>query len=707
MLENENFNIKLPFHFVDFCRRKHLLKNFKLLTPSKNQNFLYKDNNTQKKAESKEKSYIYIKKQNINQSTQIMKYSTSNYFPPLLKRKNDSSIFKKIESEKKLNGIDNYMGKRLKLNEKNENYQLLKLTKKINLNDIIKYNINSKIKIRNNHQKNSLMTPKHIDSKTIYSTMKNNTIQPIRQKNNIEINKSVNVNPKNFSLVKTTIGKENKTNLKISKSCDRNTLMNELNNKTNGFQRIYRYNNNIFDKKKMMLKYCIYPGNNTDLIELVMTHRKEVWEKTNTKHYKYCDMVWAPLTYDIDFKTSQIMHTYVNHIPFNEEISNKMRLYGNLLYHCEKKNIDAYKILPFTIIFTLSHHSYSEQIENFKNLFKDIDNYTPKSNVKFSFLFNALLNKKIGSKQNINIPKTFNSGKNMWIIKPVNLNRGRCIKVLNNLNAILNELKLIQTRRKINIVNNNFEKVNTDDNYQTINTHYISNSPERENNNSYGIKCEYIIIQKYLEKPLLYQGRKFDIRIWVLFITNRENEIFIFKEGHLKAASIKYNLNSDDLFIHLTNYSVQKYHSKFSDIEIGNEIPFSDFQSELDKNHSKINFRKDIYPQIVRIVRLTGGMAKKGKMNFMGYEHCFEIFGYDFILDENYNPYLLEINTNPGLEFSSPLIKKLLPRMIDDAFKLTIDEEFKMSNVFMHQDSEFPVDNYKNSENLWDRYTVL
>ena len=109
----------------------------------------------------------------------------------------------------------------------------------------------------------------------------------------------------------------------------------------------------------------------------------------------------------------------------------------------------------------------------------------------------------------------------------------------------------------------------------------------------------------------------------------------------------------------------------------------------------------------MRIVRLTGGMAKKGKMNFMGYEHCFEIFGYDFILDENYNPYLLEINTNPGLEFSSPLIKKLLPRMIDDAFKLTIDEKFKMSNIFMHQDSEFPVDNYKNSENLWDRYTVL
>ena len=95
-----------------------------------------------------------------------------------------------------------------------------------------------------------------------------------------------------------------------------------------------------------------------------------------------------------------------------------------------------YKIFPFTICLTLSHHSFEEQLDNFKILFNEIDKYTPKSDVVFSSLFNALLNKKIGSSQTINIPKTFNSGKNMWIIKPVNLNRGRCIKVLNNLNDI-------------------------------------------------------------------------------------------------------------------------------------------------------------------------------------------------------------------------------------------------------------------------------
>ena len=192
------------------------------------------------------------------------------------------------------------------------------------------------------------------------------------------------------------------------------------------------------------------------------------------------------------------------------------------------------------------------------------------------------------------------------------------------------------------------------------------------------IKCEYLILQKYLEKPLLYQGRKFDIRLWVLLIYDQEDNIYIFKQGHLKATCTQYDPESNDLFVHLTNYSVQKYNENFSKVEIGNEIPFKSFQDELDKNNTGINFYKDIYPKIVRIVRITGGAAK-GKINFLNKKYCFEIFGYDFILDENYQPYLLEINTNPGLEISSPLIDELLPRMVDDALKLTIDKEFTKS----------------------------
>lgn len=55
---------------------------------------------------------------------------------------------------------------------------------------------------------------------------------------------------------------------------------------------------------------------------------------------------------------------------------------------------------------------------------------------------------------------------------------------------------------------------------------------------------------------------------------------------------------------------------------------------------------------------------------------CFEMFGYDFILDEDFNTFMIEVNTNPCLEESSQLLKDMLPRMIEDMLKLTVDQIF-------------------------------
>ena len=432
-------------------------------------------------------------------------------------------------------------------------------------------------------------------------------------------------------------------------------------------------------KKEYKLQYCVYPGNNTPLIDKVMAHRYEEWEKVPTTFSEFCDLVWAPLTASINFQNCEKRHQYANHIEFNIEISNKMRLFANFLRHCEEKKIDTFSIFPFTISLQLSHWSFSDQLNNFKKLYYNIDSYTPNGNKKFNEMFNVILSRKIGSLQYINIPQSFNSGKNLWIIKPINLNRGRYITVEKSLKNIIEKLEVIQEKKKINI-----------------------NDKKKGNE----IKCEYILIQKYLEKPLLYQGRKFDIRLWVLFIAEQDDDVYIFRQGHLKATCTKYDPDSSDLYVHLTNYSIQKYNQNFSKIEIGNEIPFKDFQKELDKNETGINFYKDIYPKIVRIVRITGGAAK-GKMNFLNKKYCFEIFGYDFILDENYQPYLLEINTNPGLEISSPIIDELLPRMVDDALKLTIDKEFIKSMKYSDEESTFHVKDYDDKKNMWEKYSII
>jgi tubulin--tyrosine ligase len=44
--------------------------------------------------------------------------------------------------------------------------------------------------------------------------------------------------------------------------------------------------------------------------------------------------------------------------------------------------------------------------------------------------------------------------------------------------------------------------------------------------------------------------------------------------------------------------------------------------------------------------------------------HNFEIFGMDFMIDEEFRPWLIEINTNPCLELCCPLLSKVIPAMV-------------------------------------------
>lgn len=60
-------------------------------------------------------------------------------------------------------------------------------------------------------------------------------------------------------------------------------------------------------------------------------------------------------------------------------------------------------------------------------------------------------------------------------------------------------------------------------------------------------------------------------------------------------------------------------------------------------------------------------------MNSNDRKYSFEVFGYDFMIDLDYNVWLIEINTNPCLDESSPLLKQLLPRMLGKIFVLALD----------------------------------
>ena len=92
-----------------------------------------------------------------------------------------------------------------------------------------------------------------------------------------------------------------------------------------------------------------------------------------------------------------------------------------------------------------------------------------------------------------------------------------------------------------------------------------------------------------------------------------------------------------------------------------------------------------------------------------------EIFGYDFMIDKDLNPWLIEVNTNPSLDESNSLLRSLIPRMLDDAFKLTLDVQFppmtsakiaeatggEATDPRLNKTQVFPVPGRPDHENLW------
>ena len=97
-------------------------------------------------------------------------------------------------------------------------------------------------------------------------------------------------------------------------------------------------------------------------------------------------------------------------------------------------------------------------------------------------------------------------------------------------------------------------------------------------------------------------------------------------------------------------------------------------------------------------------MAIRDKLNKKKRNYCYVTLGYDFMIDSNMKVWLVEINKNPGLVESSKVIKILVPRMIDDSLRLTVDEIFEpkyVNNDVNDYKSPFPVDGYDDKENMW------
>merc|ERR1712183_192200 len=109
-------------------------------------------------------------------------------------------------------------------------------------------------------------------------------------------------------------------------------------------------------------------------------------------------------------------------------------------------------------------------------------------------------------------------------------------------------------------------------------------------------------------------------------------------------------------------------------------MSFEEFQRYLDQHHAKdrVNVRQKILPQIHGLMG-DAVRAVAPRLNPRGIDHCFEVYGFDFMVDASYRVWLIECNANPCLDLCSAYLSHVIPSMLDHALRLTLDRFFPSS----------------------------
>lgn len=221
--------------------------------------------------------------------------------------------------------------------------------------------------------------------------------------------------------------------------------------------------------------------------------------------------------------------------------------------------------------------------------------------------------------------------KGSWIVKPIASSRGRGIYLINNPNQV----------------------------------------PLEDN----------IMVCKYIHNPMLIDGFKFDIRVYVAVTSYDPLIIYMFEEGLTRFATVKYERNTRHLknqMMHLTNYSINKKSHDYvrcEDPEVedyGNKWSMSAMLRYLKQEGIDTALLMARIEAVVvkSIIAAELPIATACHMFVPNRGNCIELYGLDILVDENLKPWILEGNLSPSLACDAPLDLKIKSSVVADFFSL-------------------------------------
>jgi hypothetical protein len=170
------------------------------------------------------------------------------------------------------------------------------------------------------------------------------------------------------------------------------------------------------------------------------------------------------------------------------------------------------------------------------------------------------------------------------------------------------------------------------------------------------------IAQVYIHS-FLYNSHKLDLRVYVVVSRIDPLEIFVYRDGVTRFCALSAGLESR--YSYLTNIAVNSTFPGERTIELLELI--SEFLPKLNINQDKLWHAIDriailtilsAYPQLIE--------GEKNCCPKLGFSRCFQLLGFDILLDETLTPWLLEVNYRPSLKFLKPNERRMKENLIKD-----------------------------------------
>ncbi|KAJ3399242.1 putative tubulin polyglutamylase ttll9 [Chytriomyces hyalinus] len=177
---------------------------------------------------------------------------------------------------------------------------------------------------------------------------------------------------------------------------------------------------------------------------------------------------------------------------------------------------------------------------------------------------------------------------------------------------------------------------------------------------------EAYIGQRYIENPYLIGGKKFDLRIYVLVTSYSPLVVHIHRNGFCRFSNHQFTMNVKDisnLYIHATNVAIQK-HSPHYDSDKGCKWLLRNLKTFLTSKHGTQAVNTLFTDMEALVVRSLLSVQKV----MIHDKHCFELYGYDILIDHDLKPWLLEVNASPSLTAETQFDYDLKHQMLNDAF---------------------------------------